>query len=445
MRTKKAVQKSKSGGVMLMTLLVMLAFSILAIGLYQMSATNAVEAVYHDHSNQAFWLAESGLQDAIQRLRYDAVFRDTAADGSESFSVTNAVTGTGYDVTVSYLDGTRFLEYYRFNVVSVGWKSGMNRRIRQYVSTRPGFISAIMAPNNINVAANTIVSGPIMVLDDGELTLEDKNNKDLPGDLDTVILSDDASMDPRSNAKEPADYAVLDLAVPDSIPQMPNFSKYLNEANLQPEVYDPGDPAYPITNLVINVTGNTYTNCPAGLVAYKIIGNGRLVNTGDITIIGDVNAAGDVSSDVSIFSFGDLRIEKKTDFGNNILLYGFNTVYFGDGSYCPGNSAILADGGTFGAGIAEDNDDIVMGGQSEFYGVVFADEGDVDIQPGSGGDANTRIVGTVISGNSVDMNSNSEIIFDPSVFYDSDEFDLLSVFQTEVTASKGDWRELPPL
>jgi hypothetical protein len=196
---------------------------------------------------------------------------------------------------------------------------------------------------------------------------------------------------------------------------------------------------------VIDVSGNTYVNYPAGLVAYKITGNGRLVNTGDITIIGSPVTAGDVSSDVSIFSFGDLRIEKKTDFGNNILLYGFNTVYFGDGSYCPGNSAILADGGTFGAGIAEENNDIVMGGQSQFSGVVFADEGNVFIQPGSGGNANTRITGTVISGNSVDMNSNSEIIFDPGVFYDSDEFDLLSVFKTEVTASKGEWKELPPL
>ncbi|MBW2514688.1 MAG: hypothetical protein JRE21_08990, partial [Deltaproteobacteria bacterium] len=69
MTTKKAVQRSKSGGVLLMAVLVMLAFSILVIGLYKMSATNAVEAVYQDHSNQAFWLAESGLQDAIQRLR----------------------------------------------------------------------------------------------------------------------------------------------------------------------------------------------------------------------------------------------------------------------------------------------------------------------------------------------------------------------------------------
>jgi hypothetical protein len=43
------------------------------------------------------------------------------------------------------------------------------------------------------------------------------------------------------------------------------------------------------------------------------------------------------------------------------------------------------------------------------------------------------------------MNSNTEIIFDPTVFYDSDEFDLLSVFKTEVTATKGEWKELPPL
>jgi hypothetical protein len=85
----------------------------------------------------------------------------------------------------------------------------------------------------------------------------------------------------------------------------------------------------------------------------------------------------------------------------------------------------------------------VKGSRSEFYGIVFADEGNVIIQPGSGGDNNTRIIGTVISGNNVDMGSNSEIIFDPTYFYAGNLLDLTDFWVTDVITTKKTWEVDP--
>ncbi len=445
MNTIRAYQNDKDGGVLLMAMLVLLAFSVLAVGMFRMSATSGVEAVYQDQSKEAFWSAESGLEDAVQRLRYDAAFRALVQSGSGSYTVSNAADRTHYDITVTdTFTGNATLDLYVYDVDSVGWKGSMNRRIRQRMTTQPGYISAIMSPGNINVDANTLITGPIMVLDNGEIILDDKipPGQDLEGDYDIVILDDDASInDKKSGANEGSDYDVVDLPVPDDLPSMPDFSSYKATAETMP--------ASILTNttlpLLVLTGGTTYFNEPSGITINKITGSGTLVNTGHITINGDVNAPNDVSSDVAVLSFGNVIIGQKTDFDGNNLIYAFNSVDYGNESYMPGNSAILADGGTFGAGPVEDVDDITMGGQSQFYGIVFADEGNVNILAGSGGDNNTRIEGTVIGGGDVDVNSNTEIMFNPDVFYGGDLFDLEAFFNTEIITTKLDWEELPSL
>lgn len=441
MRAKTKRDKNKAGGVLLMAMLVLLAFSVLAVGMYQLSATSGVESVYQDQSKEAFWVAESGLQDAVQRLRYDEVFRASAESGSSSFTVTNAADNTSYDVTVTDTGaGNLTVSYFVYDVESVGRKGTMNRRILQEVTTRPGYISAILSPGNIDVAANTLITGPIMVMDDGTIILDDKipPGQDIEGDYDIVILDDDASINnKKSQANEGEDYDVVDLPVPDTLPSMPDFSGFQTTALTYPSAT--------LTNSTIPLLaltgGTTYYNEPDGITIQHITGNGTIVNTGNITIGDGVNSVQDISSDVAVISFGDVTVDQKTIIGGNSLIYAYDTVYYGDGSYCPGNSALLADGNNDNVF----NDDIILGGQSEYYGIIFADEGNIIIQAGSGGDNNTRIEGTIIAGGDVDMNSNSEIMFNPDVFYGGDLFDLSVFFNTEVVTTKKTWEELSPL
>jgi len=434
--TTHATQR-KEGGILILAMGIMLFLSILTAGLFKLQETGGIETVYMGQSKQAFWQAEIGLRDAVQRLRFDESFRDSASKGSATFSVTNAAERVGYVVTAkNYGGGNSYIKHYIFEIVSVGWVDGMNRRISQRIETKPGFLSAIMAPENINIGQNTLVSGPIMVLDGGELIIDDKIplGQEQSGDFDIIILGDGAEVNKKkSGATEGQHYDIVDLPVPDGVPDMPDFSSHKSLAEAAPLIGA-------ATNLgTVFLAGDLYLNCPAGITVQKVTGSGRIVNTGGITIKGDVNAGGDVSSGVSFISFGNVTVEQKTDFMGDTLIYAETYIYFGEQSTASARSVLLADGmDASGVGIT-------MGGHSQFEGIVFADEGDVIVEQGSNGDE-TRIEGTVISGDSVTLGQNSEIIFNPDVF-NPDYFDLSKFFELEVVARKisNTWRELPSL
>ena len=436
MNAKHKRDLSKSGGVLVMVVIVVLTFSVLAIGLFKLFGTNAVEVVYAGQSKQAFWVAESGLQDAVQRLRYDTGFHSIAAGGSATFSVSNNLGQARYDVTVSRTGGNPLIHYNSFDVFSVGWVRGMNRQIKQEVSTIPGYIAAIMAPKNINIAQNTLVDGPIAVMDGGTLTLNDKippgQNED--GDFDIIILDDGSAISRRSGANEGKHYDIVDLPAPE-MPTMPDFSDLFATATNETVITS--------TNVVnfgtIDLGGITnYYNYPLGIEIVSITGSGAIVNTGDINLtpksnVGDV----DVVANVSIFSFGSVNIGQKNDFVGDTLIYAAGTVYFGDHSIASQKSVILADGKEV-SGMG-----ITLGGHSQFQGIIFADEGTVEIEQGSNG-SETRVEGTVISGEGVDLGQNSEVIFNREMFND-DLFDLSDFFEEQVIVTKSVWEEVAPL
>jgi len=449
MKTKHISPESKSGGALLMAMLVMLAFTFLAVGLFHMSTTNAIETAYTDHSKQAFWVAESGLQDAIQRLRYDSNLRLSAWDnGSETFTEEDTASGIRYDVTINKAGGERYFEKLEFDVDSVGWKNNMNRRIRQRVSTRPGFFSAIMAPNDIHVQQNTLVNGPIAVLDGGTLKLDDKipPGQTAEGDFDTIILGDGASIDRRSGAVEGQHYTTADLPSPE-LPEPPDgyhglIGSAVGSTNPPPALDFDFNNYSPVPNIAVDV----FFDIPGGITLNTISGSGRIINTGPITITDkDTVANTDVSSDVGLVSGGYVPVGRMNDFSGDTLLYAENYdgvgtdgyVIFDDFSIASQKSVILAQG--------EDSagNGITLGGHSQFEGIIYAVTGSIEIEQGSNG-SETRIVGTVISGDGVDMGQNSEIVFDYTVFND-ELFDLTLFFKTETIAITRTWEELPPL
>jgi len=435
-----------------MAVVVLLSFSVLIIGLYKMRDVLGVETIYQGHSKQAFWEAENGLKDAFQRLRFDSALRASAAGGFASFNATNTTAQTGYQVTITDNgNGNSLINHYQFDVVSVGYMGSMNRHIQQTIDTKPGFLSAIMAPNDIIINQNTLVNGPIMVLDDGQLIIDDKipAGQNEPGDYDLIILDPDGTASvnqKKSGAKEGEHYDIVDLPVPDSLPPMPDFSSYYTTASALPTNTSTG-----VNIGTVNLGGTTkYYNVPNGINIDAITGGGTIVNTGPITFseksnVGDV----DVVSDVQVISFDYVDIGQKNDFAGDTLVYAEDWIYFGDFSIASESSVFLANG-THTAGEPRDSkftsgDGMVMGGHSQFQGILYADDGSIIVEQGSNGDE-TRIEGTLISGDSVNLGQNSEVLFNPD-FFNPDFFDLSTFFQTEVTATIIDssWQELSPL
>ena len=95
---KTNTNRNKSGGILVMAMVVLVALTLLASGLLKLKESNAIEGVNVEQSAQAFWLAESGLQHVIQRLNFDPVYRglDPKIDPAASLTVTKTVDKGNY-------------------------------------------------------------------------------------------------------------------------------------------------------------------------------------------------------------------------------------------------------------------------------------------------------------------------------------------------------------
>ena len=429
MSAERNAMQRKEGGVLLLVVAAVLAFIVLSSGFFKMHQQDAVETVYVSQTKQAFWAAEAGLEDALQRLHHPD-FYDAVKGASVSFSVSNAV--AVYDVTISD-EGTGDLDAgsYNLRILSTGYdlRRMLNRRILQRVESWPGFESVIQATNEIILDSNTDVDGIVMGLPGAELTLNDNNNNL----YNTIALADSATVNDGSGAvRENEDYQIVDLPIPDSIPPMPDYSGFYRDATnavpvavdsitLDPSSLAPGTHYYNSTNLTITAA------IPESV---------HIVNTGNIAMDGSVAEVN--GQNVALFAFGDLTVDDHWSFGGDSFFYAEEAVVLGNHVSIAGDSAVFSHG-TAG---------ITIGHQGEIYGVIFADNGNVEVLSGAQG---TRIFGTIISGDTAHLGSNSSIEYDPDSFYDGPYLgelrDLLDGFLDEagVVVHVMSWQELPPL
>lgn len=91
-------RNNRQGGIQLMVMLIMLVFSVLSIGMFKLSELNAKESIRETKREQAFWLAETGIQHAIEDLK------ENEKDGWFDIAKTSFGNGT---FSVEDLDGGR--------------------------------------------------------------------------------------------------------------------------------------------------------------------------------------------------------------------------------------------------------------------------------------------------------------------------------------------------
>jgi hypothetical protein len=427
MKIKAKDQSSKAGGIFVMVMMVMLVFISLSAGLFKLKDTNAVESVQLDHTKQAFWHAETGLQDALQRLSLDSAFEASVRGSTATYTASDG----SYQVTVTDNgSGSILLGQYSYDIVSMGLKGNQNRRIRQVVDSSPGPGGPITGGGDIKIGQNTTVGpGPITALPGATIEIDDKIP---PGqndsyDFDHIVLADGASINEKqSGATEGEHYAIVDMPPP-NLPDMYDASA---DRTVAFALATNSATGVSLGDIALGGVGTTqYYNVPNGITINTITGSGRIVNTGPITItpksnINDV----DVVADVDIISFEYVNIGQKNDFAGDATVYAESWIYFGDSSIALAKSALYADGhDASGMGIT-------MGGHSQFEGQIFADEGDIIIQQGSNG-SETRIEGAVASGAGIDLGQNTEIVYNPD-FTDGGN-------NTVVVTSN--WKEIAPL
>lgn len=424
MKVKK--NSNKVGGALVMAMMIMLIFTALAIGLFRLFQTDAVETIYVEQHRRAFWMAETGLEKVLDKMQHDTDFRNNP--------------GSYVPYTVSFSEGTHTNDSYKiasitassagatgtlYTVEAVGYAGNLNRRIEQEVLARPGGPNALRATGgDIVVDSNVHIDGDVFV-DEGDLTIDSKENLSSaknPTGVDGFVVVVMGSVD--GNGAATVDVIEAPPPPPPTI-DMTFWQPFLND-----------------------VTNNANTNGLAGVSALSLTTvksnfnyGATMMGTNGITISGTVNDANNlhymVSADGIIFDNwtvlesqtaiivqGDVRFDQKLEFHNNCVVFATGDIYVRQSSDAGGLGATLIAQG-----------DIELEQNMVFHGIIFA-EGSVDVGQ------NAEVVGTIIADEGINIGSNVEITFDPDVFLNP--LPGLSNVWSQASLFPGRWTELAP-
>jgi hypothetical protein len=413
---RKNSGNGREGGILVMVVLVVLVFSVLAIGLFKLHETTAVEAVFFEHYKQAFWLAEAGLADGELIVRYDEDFRNNqyAID-----TTTNTVVKGSYDIDVVKTAIDASLRMYDYEITSIGNVNGVRRRLRSIVSSRPGGEHAIIVigddtgAGELNLAANVEVNGPIAVIS-GDANVHDSRY------LDGYMIMPNGELTDKKGEVILVDYPP---PPPPTIVQTGYAAALAKVAVSVAEVL----PGTNVTESVIS--GVSYYNSPY----VNILGTATAVADGTVII-----ATGDLSFTKSHVSIGNnvtiiansVTIANQVEIGGGTVIYATEDLHINNASdnTIEGEAAVV---------LLSATGDIIMDSNIDFRGIMLAEEGGIEIN------ANGTIEGTIIGGTGVDVNANTTITYDESVFTSGTPI-IPKLFDSVIITSKS-WQEIPIL
>lgn len=404
-QTEKHV-KSREGGALVMVMLVLLTFSVLQIGLYKMRETSAVESVYVEQHKQAFWLAESGLNDGVFLIDYSKTYRDAPT------AISNTTANGTYDISVvrSTIDLTK--EIYEYEVTSVGTVNGFSRQLRKIVQTQAGGKYAIIGiSGTTELAANVTINGDIAQID-GDVIVKD--SRLLDGD---VILGNGDLYDTKGEAE------IRDFPPPPP----PTIDSTDYNAQL---AFVSGLPPVATLTMTNSIPPGATVFVNTDDFNFGVSGSKLSVGDGAIIVVsGDISIAGagtKIGNNVTIISGDDISFKVQVAVGDGTDIYADQNIHFESGSKLDSNgNAIL---------LMSKNGDITMDSNFDFRGIMIAETGDINLN------ANGTIEGTIIGGIGVDAAANLNITYDDTVF--SDTHPINGNIAGDVILTSISWQEL---
>jgi hypothetical protein len=396
--------RNKHGGILLMAMLMTLAFSILAIGLFKLFDTDAMETISVEHHRRAFWMAEAGLEEVMDRLVLDEFFRNnpgldvpyTVNYSEGSFS--NA-SYTIESVAISPVGGTGDV----YSVVSRGDVGSMNRRLQMDILVRPGGPHALRSMRgNVEIDSNVYIDGDVFV-DLGDVAIQSKENlnPNNPTGIDGFLVAGGTV-----SGKGAGSVNTIQMSPPlQPSVDMGYWQPFLNNVNINPNTDGFFD--YTTSNYVDEVFIST------GVSNYSYLGimqsgkkmeiDGTQSGTNNFHYL--VSATGILFDNwitlrerTIIIADGDVTFDQHMETYNDCVVFATGDIYVRQASSASGVGATLIAMG-----------DIELEQNAIFTGIIFA-EGEVDIG------SNAEITGTIIGGDGISLDSNVEVTFDPDVF-----------------------------
>lgn len=399
--------KNTSGGALVLVMIVLLIFSVLSIGLFKLHETDAVETVYVEQTDQAFWVAEAGLQWALNKLRTDSGFRgsiknygendpyiETGAVGKGSYAVELWGDGSPTNFVAASLgtvqSASRWLrldlalsDFAEHSLVSLGDKNSIQKD--------GTIIGSIYTTGELTVGKGTTISGTVYA----------ENYTD----FDTgAVLPEDGVLDLEINT----DYFTAYFSTPLSTFPPGDSSSKKSQKNKSP------------TSDTLDLDGGVFA-VGSSIDVSEIIGPGTLVVIGDQTFGSDLV----VDDNVTIIVDGDLTIKKDAEFGDNVTLFATGTAdLFKDGK-------ADVESGTGNVFLSLGDMDVRK--EIEFDGIIFT-EGSFTAHK------DLTLTGTLITKEGFDLKKNATATFDAGMIpYDILDNMIISTYVVQ----RSSWVELP--
>lgn len=401
MKTQR--KNRREGGVLLMAMLVMLVFTTLAIGLFRLFQTAAVETVYVEQHRRALWLAEAGLEKAVDYISWDKNFRNNpnlylpySAAVSNGTQEIGTYTIKAVDIVNQGTNGSLF------TVTSVGYAGNLNRVIQQQLQVFAGGKYALFAlGGNTQIDSNVRVDGDFYQVS-GTANIDSKENLNKGTGINGFVAAGDGGPDDGNITGNGVD-DILYVEVP--IPAPPSIDTTIWVDQFLAAAYADSNAVSVVTNgyaspLVLNLQTNFNLASGMSFSSGQIISifdsdnTNLLVNTGDITF----DNWADIREGSIIVADGDITFDQKVTLGKNTIIFATGSIYIKQAS----DSSIS---GTTLLALK----DIELAQQLVFNGIIF---GLGKVTVGS----NAEIEGTIIGGDGIEINSNAKITYNPDVF-----------------------------
>ncbi len=394
---------NKSGGILVVVMLIMVVISILTVGMFKLYEADAVEAVYVDKSSQAFWLAESGMQRALDKLRTDNSYRNSPYVLSETVGSGSYAASVAID---AYSNST-------WNIVATGTVGNVSRilTLDPYLFAEVGY--ALMSlDGDGQLDRNGTIDDDVYCY--GTL---DANGRFIPNINGEVNALDTDNIDYTPLTGN--DKVEMEINAP-----ITNFTGYT-----------PTSPI-PTTNVVYNGSTNTYIDLTGGDVVVAgdydwnsstipyvegTFGSGTLIVDGDLTIKNGIAHDFVIGDGGHVYVDGNISAGKDGDFGENVVLYTTGDMDL--------QKAAGADSTTF---LIEG--DLKVNMDLNFNGLIFC-EGFVRIE------GNMDLSGSLIAGSGFWIKGDYNIEYDGGQIPQA-VLDNMIVYVTYAT-KPGTWNEMP--
>lgn len=380
----------RSGAILGMVLVIVLAISVVGLGLVQLGNVNAVEMARTVNGDQSFWSAEAGLHQA------GAILTGNPSVRKGFFPYPFAGMGFGYAGRILSADNINF------EIVSTGiWQNSVSI-VRRFIKIEDGwpaaFDYALFSGETMKLAKDTSVTGQ------GE-----------NGDIYAGEGYTSGSKIPLTNGCEIYDGVAAGYPLPTIVPDVPTldttyYDNLLLQAVTSPNGACPaslGGGTY-FVNQTINITGS-------------INGPGILVVNGSVTIASATAVIGD---SITIIALGPLSISSTSTLGSNDMFYSATSIKIAkENTFSAGDSVLITPG------------TIDIQKTFQFAGLIFAGGGIV-MDKATGTTA--TITGCVVTGGDLTIKKDFNVIYDAAQLPDT----ILPGITPEIVVTDGPWSEV---